>query len=89
MEMNERVEKLEVMAEKTSERLYALERDVAIIKANGATKADIAELRADIAVLKGELTSAIAQAKTGITLWVVSAIFLAQVLPMLLSKLGG
>jgi ribosome-interacting GTPase 1 len=89
MEMNERVEKLEVMAEKTSERLYALEPDVAIIKANGATKADIAELRADIAVLKGELTSAIAQAKTGITLWVVSAIFLAQVLPMLLSKLGG
>jgi ribosome-interacting GTPase 1 len=89
MDMNERVEKLEVMAEKTSDRLYALERDVAIIKANGAMKADIAELKADIAELKGELTSAIAQAKTGITLWVVSTIFLAQVLPMLLSKLGG
>jgi hypothetical protein len=89
MEMNERVEKLEVMAEKTSDRLYALERDVAMITANGATKADIAELKAAIAGVKGELTSAIAQAKTSVTLWVVSAIFLAQVLPTLLSKLGG
>lgn len=92
MDMNERVEKLEVLAENTSNRLYALERDVAIIKANGATKADIAELRSefkiDIAKLRSDMVSAIAEAKTSTVLWVVGAIFLAQVLPMLLNRLG-
>lgn len=92
MDMNERVEKLEVLAEKTSDRLYALEQDVAIIKANGATKADIAELRAELKInlakLGSEMLSAIAEAKTSTILWVVGAIFLAQVLPMLLNRLG-
>jgi cell division septum initiation protein DivIVA len=92
MDMNERVEKLEVLAEKTSDRLYALEQDVAIIKASGATRSDIAELRAElrinIAKLRSEMLSAIAKAKTSTILWVVGAIFLEQVLPMLLNRLG-
>jgi hypothetical protein len=81
MDMNERVEILEAIAEKTAERLFALERDVAIIKATGATKVDLAEL-------KSELKSDIADAKSSIIMWVVSAIFLAQLLPSLLKHFG-
>ncbi|MEO7493865.1 MAG: hypothetical protein ABIT83_20555 [Massilia sp.] len=55
----------------------AIKIDVAVIKANGATKLDIAELRA-------EMRTTVAEAKTNIVLWVVSAIFLAQLLPSLL-----
>ena len=43
--MEARVAKLEVLAEKTVERLTALERDVAVIKSNHATKADVAEAK--------------------------------------------
>lgn len=68
--MDNRVTKLEATAEKTAERLTLIERDVAIIKSNYATKADVSE------------------AKAAIIMWVVGAIFLAQLLPALLSKLG-
>lgn len=88
---------MELLAEKTSDRLYVLERDVAIIKANGATKTDIAELKAElrtefrssIAELRSEMKSAISEAKSSIVLWVVSAVVLAQLLPWLLNRLGG
>lgn len=43
--MEARVAKLEAIAEKTSERLAALERDVAIIKSNYSTRADVAEAK--------------------------------------------
>jgi hypothetical protein len=79
--MEERVQRLESTAEKTADRLSAIELDVAILKATGATKTDIAELRT-------ELRTAIAEAKTSIILWVVSAIFLAQLLPAVLKKFG-
>ena len=68
--MEARVAKLEILAEKTGERLGAIEKDVAVIKSNYATKADVAE------------------AKNSIIMWVVSAIFLAQLLPALLRKYG-
>ena len=61
--MEQRIEKLEA-------ELTAIKIDLGILKANSATKADLAE------------------AKGAIILWVVGAIFLAQVLPGLLSKLG-
>lgn len=68
--MDQRVAKLEALAEKTGERLGVLERDIAVIKSNYATKEDVAN------------------AKNSIIMWVVSAILLAQVLPVLLKKLG-
>jgi hypothetical protein len=42
-DMEDRIHKLEILGEKTVERLVVLERDVAVIKSNYATKADIAK----------------------------------------------
>lgn len=72
--MEDRLKKLEILAEKTADRLIVIERDIAVIKASGATKSDIAECKATIA-----------EAKTAIILWVVGAIFLAQGLPIIKS----
>jgi hypothetical protein len=68
--MEKRIEKLEA-------DMSALRLDVGIIKANGATKSDIAETKA-----------AISEAKSATIMWVVTAIFLAQLLPSLLKKFG-
>lgn len=68
--MEKRIEKLEA-------DMAALRLDVGIIKANGATKSDIAEAKA-----------AVSEAKSTIIMWVVTAIFLAQILPPLLKKFG-
>lgn len=53
--MEARVVKLELVVEKIFERLSALERDVAMIRSNYATKADIAELQASIAALEAKM----------------------------------
>lgn len=75
--MEARIGKLELLAEKIVERIGGLARDVAVIKSNYVTKADIADVRAQIS-----------DAKNRIIIWVVSAILLAQVLPALLEKVG-
>lgn len=88
MDMNERVEILEAMAGKTAERLSALERDVAIIKATCATKADLAELKAEMLVAIAAMKSEIADTKSSIIVWVVGAFFLTQLLPAVLKHFG-
>lgn len=70
-DMEARVSKLETEVSATKTTINAIERDVAVIKSNYATKTDVAE------------------AKNSIIMWVVSAILLAQVLPVLLKKFGA
>jgi hypothetical protein len=48
-------------------------------------KFDLAEVMAE---LKAEIRVAVAEAKTSTIMWVVSAIFLAQLLPALLKSFG-
>lgn len=79
--MEPRIAKLESLAEKTSERLAAIEKDMAVIKSNYATKEDIAALR-------GDMKASVAEAKNSIIMWVVSTILLAQLLPAILKKFG-
>ena len=62
--MQERVEKLEKLVEKTVERVVNIERDVAVMRSNYATGKEVSE------------------AKSSIIMWVVGAIFVAQLLPM-------
>lgn len=47
-EMEARIVKLEALADKTVERLGTLERDLAVIKSDYATKADISETKNSI-----------------------------------------
>lgn len=49
-DMEARVAKLEALAEKTSDRLAALEKDVAVIKSNYSTKADVSDAKFSIIV---------------------------------------
>lgn len=51
-------------------------QDLAVMRSNYVTKADLSDVR-------GELKAEIANAKTAIIMWVVGAIFLAQILPAL------
>jgi hypothetical protein len=63
--MEARIGNMEHKLDGIKEELTSIKLDVAVIKANGATKAELAE------------------AKTSIIVWVVSAVFLAQLIPSL------
>lgn len=53
--MEARIVKLELVTEKVLERLATVERDVAVIRSNYATKADIAALQASMATLEATM----------------------------------
>lgn len=79
--MDQRVAKLEALAEKSGERLGAIEKDVAVIKV------DLASFKQE--AFRAFATKAdVSEAKNSIIMWVVSAILLAQLLPALLKKFG-
>jgi hypothetical protein len=69
-------------------RLTKLEADVAEIKIDLAVLKAICATKSDIAEVKAETKAGLAEAKASIIMWVVSAIFLAQLLPALLKKFG-
>ena len=85
---------MEARVAKLEADIPAIKIDVAVIKQTCATKTDLAEvkaeLKADLAEVKGELKADFAELKTAmsegqtkIIIWVVSAIFIAQLLPMI------
>lgn len=53
--METRTSPLELLAQKTLERVAVLEVDLAVIKSNYATKEDVARVKEDIAKLEGTL----------------------------------
>ncbi|QHJ00473.1 hypothetical protein GT347_22340 [Xylophilus rhododendri] len=73
-DMDARVQKLENLAEKTGEKLTAIETRLTKIE----TRADYFATRADVS-----------EAKTSIILWVVGSAFLTQVLPALPGLVKG
>ena len=79
--MEARIAKLETIAEKTGERLNSI--DLKLVKIE--TRLD--HLEANMATKDG-MRAAISDAKNSIIMWVVSAIFIAQLLPALLKKFG-
>jgi formate hydrogenlyase subunit 4 len=90
----------EARLSKVEADIAAIKFDVALIKATGATKVDLAEAKTElhsaIGAAKtelegkiGETNTKIEAAKTSVIMWVVTAIFLAQLLPALLRFLGS
>ena len=99
----ERVTRLEVVYENLTDRLTALERDVAAIKLSVETlevdaaylKAEVANCatKGDVAAIKAEVATCatkgdLAEAKASLIMWAVSLFLLSQVLPGLLDLLG-
>lgn len=67
---------MEARVKALEEAMHQIRQDLAVMRSNYVTKADVADIR-------GELKSEIANAKTSIIMWVVGTIILAQVLPAL------
>lgn len=63
---------------KLEDKVSAIQIDIGILRGTSATKDDIAQLG-----------TAIAESRASIILWVVTAIFLAQLLPPLIKQLAS
>ena len=73
--MDQRVAKLEALAEKTGEQLTAINKDLAVVRSNHATREDIATLRGDVHRLINEQTWKISGATVTFGTLLVGAVF--------------
>ena len=73
--MDQRVAKLEALAEKTGEQLTAINKDLAVVRSNHATREDIATLRGDVHRLINEQTWKIIGATVTFGTLLVGAVF--------------
>lgn len=78
MELIKRVETLEKKVDVIGEKLSRVETDVAVIRSNYATQADVTVIKSNYATKADVL-----EAKNSVIMWVVAAIFMAQLLPMM------
>lgn len=83
-DMDAHITKLEGIAEKTGERLAGI--DLNLVKVD--SRLDHIEKTMAEMPTKDGMKAAISDAKNSIIMWIVSALFLAQLLPALLKKLG-
>ncbi|MDQ1919366.1 hypothetical protein [Massilia pseudoviolaceinigra] len=76
---------MEARITKLEADVAAMKIDIGVIRATGATKSDIAEVRAEIrseiAGVRSEIRSTVAEAKSVIIMWVAGLVFLAQLVP--------
>lgn len=80
--MEARIIKLELAVEKILERLFTVERDVAVIRSNYATKDDLAAVQRDVAIMRSNYATRedLTALETRILKWfVATAITLAGV----------
>ncbi|OZI74560.1 hypothetical protein CAL22_08860 [Bordetella genomosp. 12] len=67
---------MEARVKALEDTMTQVRQDLAVMRSNYVTKAELADVR-------GDLKSEIANAKTSIIMWVVGTIIVAQVLPAL------
>lgn len=70
------IETMEARVKALEDTMAQVRQDLAVMRSNYVTKAELADVR-------GDLKSEIANAKTSIIMWVVGTIIVAQVLPAL------
>ncbi|MDR5753591.1 MULTISPECIES: hypothetical protein [unclassified Caballeronia] len=71
--------------------LTAMRSDVSVLKTDmSVLKTDVAALTIDMAVVKSDYATRadVLEAKNSVIVWVVSAVFIAQLLPGFLKKFG-
>lgn len=80
--MKARIEQYQDVLQILKDDLQTVKTDVAVIKSNYVSKSDLA---VEIAAVRTEIS----EAKSGIIIWVVSAVFLAQFIPVFIQRFSA